>query len=265
MAMLDAWPGADSVIFGFTGRAGGVSRGSHASLNLSSAVGDDEDRVRRNWQILLAKLPAGTRVARLRQVHGNEVRIADRNSLDLGDGDAAITADPLVAVAVLTADCVPILLNGARGAVVAAVHAGWRGTAADVAGATVAAIHAHCGVPPSSVEAIIGPAIGPCCYEVGAEVIAALQARLGADVAANVVDDRGHAQARVDLRAANRALLQAAGVPAAAISEQGPCTRCAAQRYFSHRAAAGGPTGRQAAIIARVASPEMRVFDGSER
>jgi YfiH family protein len=249
MGLLGTWPGSDSVAYGFTGRAGGVSRGPFSSLNLSFAVGDDEDCVRRNWNILAAQMPPGSRVARMRQVHGATTLVADAGRLDLGDGDAAITATAGVAVAVLTADCVPILLCAGGGVVVAAVHAGWRGTVADIAGAALHAIEAKFGLGPATVEAVIGPSIGPCCYEVGDEVAAPLRQRLGREAARAVVREAPDGKAYVDLRAANRHLLRTAGVPEAAVREEGPCTRCAADAYFSHRAAAGGATGRQAGII----------------
>lgn len=252
MGLIGTWPGTnDTVAYGFTGRAGGVSRGVFSSLNLSFAVGDEDECVRRNWNTLATRMPPNTRVARMRQVHGATVRVADADRVDLGDGDAAITATAGVAVAVLTADCVPILLCAGGGAVVAAVHAGWRGTAADVVGAALKAIEANFGLGPAAVEAMVGPAIGPCCYEVGDEVAAALRQRLGRAAALSVVRDAPAGKAHVDLRAANRHLMRAAGVPAAAIREHGPCTRCAAESYFSHRAAGAGATGRQAGIILR--------------
>lgn len=249
MQLLAPWPGAPGVVYGFTGRAGGVSRGPFASLNLSFAVGDEAACVRRNHEVLAGELPAGARLAAMRQVHGADVRIATPEMCDLGDGDAALTATAGVAVAVLTADCVPILLCAGGGAVVAAIHAGWRGTAADVAGAAVRTIAARFALPPASVEARLGPAIGPCCYEVGDEVVAALRAVAGGAAASAVTSGRS-GRAHVDLRAANRSLLRAAGVPAAAIVDEGPCTRCAAAFWFSHRAS-GGRTGRQAAIVVR--------------
>lgn len=250
MRLLAPWPGAPGVVYGFTGRAGGVSAGPFATLNLSFAVGDDAACVRRNHEILARALPAGARLAAMRQVHGADVRIATPEACELGEGDAALTGAAGVAVAVLTADCVPILLCAGGGTVVAAIHAGWRGTAADVAGAAVRAIAAGFAVPPAAIEARLGPAIGPCCYEVGDEVVAALRAVAGGAAADAVTPGSGSGRARVDLRAANRSLLRAAGVPAAAIVDEGPCTRCAAASWFSHRAS-GGRTGRQAAVIVR--------------
>lgn len=254
MVAVHTWPGTTNLAYGFCSRAGGVSTGPFAALNLSFAVGDHDESVRRNWQLLAAALAPGVRFARVRQVHGNTVRVATAAALDLGDADALISASPGIAVAVLTADCVPILLSAARGRVVAAVHAGWRGTAQDVVGATVRVLETEFGIAPDAIEAALGPAIGGCCYDVGAEVVDALSAQPRLRLAREFVDSAGVGTARVDLRSANAQLLRAAGVPDGAIRSEGPCTRCAADEFFSHRAAAGGATGRQISyIVARAA------------
>lgn len=249
-------PGAAwaSVPHGFTGRAGGVSAAPYQSLNLSFAVGDRSEDVRRNWQIVQATAPPGVAFARMRQVHGCTVRVASARQLDLGDADAAISASPGVAVGVLTADCVPILLSAAGGRVVAAIHAGWRGTAANIAAATVQAMASGFGVAPGAIHAMIGPAIGACCYEVGSEVVAALIRAAGSRgvMTSDGQSGTSRGRAHVDLRAVNARQLVAAGLPDDQVGSIGPCTRCAADVLFSHRGAAGGPTGRQLSWIAAV-------------
>lgn len=234
------------VAHGFTGRAGGVSAGPYQSLNLSFAVGDDPEHVARNWDVVRAAVPRSTAFAQMRQVHGRTVRVATPGKLDLGAADAAIAATPGVAVSVLTADCVPVLLSAAAGSIVAAVHAGWRGTAVDVVGDTVRLFESQFGVSPATIDAALGPAIGACCYAVGSDVVDAMreQPALVAAGASVVAADAGGAW-RVDLRAANRALLGAAGLDGDRIRSVGPCTRCRANAFFSHRAAGGGPSGRQ--------------------
>jgi len=256
VATARAFPRAGGrIVYGFTGRAGGVSAAPFATLNLSYTVGDHPAVVDANWQRLRASQSQELLFMRLRQVHGADVRIARTPETELGAGDAAITALMGAAVGVLTADCVPILLSAAGGEVVAAVHAGWRGTAADVVGKTIQAISEHFGVPASSCEAAIGPAIGRCCYEVGAEVVTAFATQADILSQAPIVEPIPAAAGkfRADLRAANAALLHRAGLPRDAIFQLDACTCCDADTWFSHRAAGGGATGRQLSWIARVA------------
>src|SRR5262249_3889875 len=151
-------------------------------------------------------------------------------------------------------DCVPLLLVAPRHHLVAAVHAGWRGTLAGIAGRTLRYLHEQCGVTPDAVQAALGPAIGGCCYEVDAGVADALEGQGGGMPHAVRRRTAAHvpsAKATVDLRQINRVQLCAAGVPAGAIVDIGPCTRCAVTEYFSHRGAtqAGTTTGRQLSFI----------------
>lgn len=241
-----AWRDDRRLVHGFCGRVGGVSAAPYQGLNLSYRVGDAADAVEANWRHLSACLPEGLRFARLEQVHGDGVHVATPERLDLGAGDAAVTCAEGVVVGVLTADCVPILLRSRTRPAVAAIHAGWRGTVADIAGAAVRRLTQTFGVAPSELEAAIGPAIGPCCYEVGDEV-----RRQFAAVAPALLDVAQVGRA-LDLRAANRFLLERAGLRSEAIVACGPCTRCAADRFFSHRAAQGGASGRQLSFIAIV-------------
>ncbi len=183
--------------------------------------------------------PPATEVA---QVHGARLVRAD----ELGAGAPPASADGLTVtaaggvVAVRTADCVPILLVAAAGGWAAAVHAGWRGTVANIAAEAVAEA-GRAGFPASVLLAALGPSIGPCCYEVGEEVAEFFELR-GLPVA------RGEGKPHVDLREANAHLLSAAGVPAGAIQVCGPCTRCSPDRYYSYRANPG-ELGRQRSWI----------------
>lgn len=239
-----------SIAHGFTGRAGGFSAPPFDSLNLSYAVGDRSVDVDRNWDAVRAGGPADGVWVRMRQVHGARVGRAAADAADLGDADAAITTSIGAVVSVLTADCVPILLAADGGRVVAAIHAGWRGTAAGIVVATVRTLEGEDRVDPTSLHALIGPAIGACCYEVGDDVVAALRQRSAlASGNAAVGIETGTARPHVDLRRANQVLLMEAGVAPERIEVVGPCTRCAADRYFSHRAARGGATGRQLSWI----------------
>jgi YfiH family protein len=166
--------------------------------------------------------PLLPRLATLKQVHSTVcIHAAGRTGL-LGNGDALADATPGNAVAVKTADCIPILLADVRLRAVAAVHAGWRGTADGIAGTAIDAMRQWFGTAPEDLRAAIGPGIGECCYEVGPEVAA----RLG-------VVSRGHV--RVDLAEANRRQLEAAGVPADRIYTAGLCTMCKPEDFYSFR------------------------------
>lgn len=245
LLQVPAWNARGDVLHGFCGRAGGVSQAPFRGLNLSYRVGDATPSVDENWCRLQASLPTGVRFLRLDQVHGDTVHVSDGGSLELGAGDAVATHVAGLAAAVLTADCVPILLRSSDGSAVAAVHAGWRGTVLDIVGAAVRRLSNEFGIAPTAVEAALGPSIGACCYVVGDEV---RQQFASASAELLACAEVGRA---LDLRAANRHLLERAGVPAAAIHVVGPCTRCAAEEYFSHRAAGGGAAGRQLSFILR--------------
>ena len=276
---LLTWPaldasGADAVV---TARDGGVSSGAYATLNLSLSVGDDPDRVLENRRRLAAAFGAdpGDFVF-ARQVHGAEVRVvgeADRGSgalaLDdaIPDVDALVTSEPGVVLAILTADCVPIVLHDPVARVLACVHAGWRGTVARVAAAAVAAMQTL-GSRPADVIAGIGPAMAPDLYQVGPDVHQAVTQSFGPAAARSDLypetgqprpeptapaflrpdpGDRGGGHWLLDLWAANQSVLQEAGVPAAQIHVTDIPTGPAGHgTFFSDRAAR--PCGRLALI-----------------
>ncbi len=161
-------------------------------------------------------------------------------------GDALWTATGGLLVAVRVADCVPILLWDPQASAVAAVHAGWRGTALDIAGVAVAAGAAR-GVDPRRLWAAIGPSIGPCCFEVGDEVVAELVAAgLSRDDMGFELGPRG--RPHLDLRRANRVLLRRAGLHDDRIEDVGGCTHCNPDRYESYRRD-GTTSGRMRGVI----------------
>ena len=171
--------------------------------------------------------PPGLTTAK--QIHSARVLDAcGRKGEQIGEGDAIISSEPGVAVGIRTADCVPILLVDPSHHVVAAVHAGWRGTAANIAGATVAEMRSR-GSRPEDLRAAIGPSIGSCCYDVGPEVTQALSRWQVTQPA------RGSAKIRttVNLPAINETQLHEAGVSDIWIS--GECTYCNPERFFSFR------------------------------
>ncbi|HEY7622426.1 MAG TPA: polyphenol oxidase family protein [Solirubrobacteraceae bacterium] len=202
----------------FTTRRGGRSEGAFTSLNLGLWTDDEPENVRANRE--LVREQAGVeRLVQGRQVHGARV-VVDADGIEEADGQ--VTTAPGVAAIVLTADCLPVALAGPDS--VGMVHAGWRGLAAGVLEAGVAATGA--------IAAAIGPGIGPCCYEVGDEVRAVF----------------GTSERTLDLKAVARERLRAAGV--AQIHDCGLCTACDAERFFSHRRDRG-VTGRQAGLAWR--------------
>jgi len=252
MLQVGGWQHIPGLVHGFCGRLGGVSRGPFAALNLATRVGDDAAAVGENWRRMRAVIGATMQMALPQQVHGAEVLAVDDGLVDQPAADAVAARVPQVAVAVLTADCAPLLLVAAGQHVVAAVHAGWRGTVAGIAARAIDFLQQRFAVPPAGVSAALGPTIGACCYEVGTEIVDALETRWGTMPGA-VTRRHGPGKARLDLRHANTAILEAAGVPANQIVHVGPCTCCAAAEYFSYRAARGaegvGVTGRQLSFI----------------
>jgi polyphenol oxidase len=232
------WPVPPGVRALSTYRSGGASAAPYAALNLGDHVGDEPGRVADNRKSLAAAAALPSEPRWLAQVHGTRVANLD-SSEPHHEADAAVTALAGTVCAILTADCLPILLASDSGERVGAAHAGWRGLAAGVIEATVEALS----VPGDRVLAWLGPAIGARHFEVGAEVREALlTADLGA-ADAFVPNSRGRFMA--DLNALARRRLSRVGVERVYVSEQ--CTYASPERYFSHRR--DGTTGRQASLI----------------
>jgi YfiH family protein len=222
----------DGPVRGFaTTRAGGVSKPPFDTLNLGDAGGDDPDAVAENRRRLAAALPAAPHW--LRQVHGTGVIHLDDWRPGV-EADAAWTDRPGRVVAVLTADCLPVLIADRAGRCVAAAHAGWRGLAAGVLESTVIALP----VPAAELQAWIGPRIGAAAYEVDAPVRDAFPD----DADAFAPSRPGHWQADLPAIAIRR--LQTAGVTA--IRDVGRCTASEPGHFFSHRR--DGRCGRQATL-----------------
>jgi YfiH family protein len=174
--------------------------------------------------------PGRKDVRRAKQVHGDVVVSADEGD-DLGEADACIATRPGVTVGIVTADCVPVLVAAGDRAV-AAVHAGWRGLACGVIPRALEEIQRV--APGASLVAVIGPAIGPCCYEVDAPVIDAMRERFGEAAGPALAAGRaGHAQ--LDLALLARQALRTAGVPEASIGAANVCTHCDSERFHSFR------------------------------
>jgi YfiH family protein len=220
------WPAPAGVRAFVTTRAGGVSTGEYASMNLGLRSGDDVERVAMNRAIVRDVLPADP--AWIAQVHGTAV--ADLDRLAPGEtptADASVTSSKGRVAVVQVADCMPLLLCDAKGSRVGAAHAGWRGMAAGVIENAVAAM----GAAPAEVIAWMGPSIGPRAFEVGPEVRAAFIAADPGGEAAFV--DHVPGKFMADLYALARRRLARAGVRE--IHGGGFCTFSEAERFFSYR------------------------------
>jgi len=238
------WPAPGGVRALSTLRMGGASAAPYASLNLGAHVGDLPKAVAENRRSLAAAAGLPAEPVWLRQVHG--VNVVDLDATELNE--AAIALDPADAAitrrwgrvcAILTADCLPVLLAADTGDVVAAAHAGWRGLAGGVIEATVSVLK----VAPDRLMAWLGPAIGPKHFEVGAEVREALLVGDPGAEAAFAPNARGRFMADLGQLARRRL----AGLGVSRIYGGGECTYTEADRYFSHRR--DGVTGRQATLI----------------
>ena len=236
---------------GFTTRQGGVSQGFLASLNLGSHRGDDPENVRKNYQLLATALGFDLQDLVLTwQIHSDIVRQvtkADHAGIDhrnYPQCDALITNDPGTALMVFTADCTPILLQDPVTGAVGAIHAGWRGTAADIAGKTVDAMVAAFGCRPENICAAIGPNISQCCFETHKDVPDAMIALLGEKALPHILP-RGE-KYYVNLKAINAQLLKNRGVTKIQIAQE--CTACRTDLFWSHRLT-GDQRGSQGAVI----------------
>jgi YfiH family protein len=236
------WPAPPGVRALTTLRSGdGVSPPPFDRFNLGLRCGDDPALAQRNRDRLADWLALPSPPHWLQQVHGAGVLRFDAAPAPGGDepeADAAVTSAPGVVLAILTADCLPVVFAARDGSEVAAAHAGWRGLAAGVLEATVAAMR----TPPARLAAWLGPAAGPQAYEIGAEVREAFLARDAAAAAAFAPTRPGHW--RVDLYALARRRLAAAGV--SGVHGGGLCTISDPARFFSHRR--DGRSGRLATL-----------------
>lgn len=218
-------------------RSGGHSQGPFAGFNLGERVNDDPAAVAANRELLRQALDLPTEPCWLRQVHGTQV-VAAHEWDSPPEADAAWTDRPGVVCAVMTADCLPVLLADRSGRVVAAAHAGWRGLAAGILEATLAALP----VPATELHAWLGPAIGPSAFEVGDEVA---EAMLAVDPGAGVAFRPHGERWLADLPELARRRLQHHGL--AAIHSSGDCTFSDPDRFYSHRRE--NPCGRMASLI----------------
>jgi YfiH family protein len=232
-----------------------VSEGPYAKLNLGLHVDDDPARVIENRRRVCRVLGVDfDRCTFAQQVHGDSIRMVTKTEAGEGrarfdDGipktDGLAVSEPGVTVAVLVADCVPILLYDPENHVGAAVHAGWRGTAGGIAAKAVRLLADECGCRPAALVVALGPAIGSCCYQVGAEVVEGLTRAF--DYEESVAERRAR-NWYADLAKANLQQLTTAGVSVENIEPSGICTSCDSEEFYSDRKL-GRPTGRFGAFI----------------
>lgn len=251
----DGITAAGGVAHGFSTRLGGVSEGMWASLNLGVSRGDDPDHVRENYRRFFAAIGGSEqRLAMSNQVHGAAVRTittADLHDDPYGkvayEADGLMTDLPGAALVVYSADCIPILFYDPVRRCVAAVHAGWRGTAAGIATAAVDRMKNVYGCRPEDILAAIGPGICPDCFETHEDVPNAMTSALGTGVLHHIrIKENG--KFAVDLKAINAMRLEHAGLDPEHIAVSSLCTSCNPDKFWSHRKL-GTNRGSMAAAI----------------
>ena len=239
---------------GFSTRTGGVSEGIFSSLNLGMSRGDDAEKVKENYRRFFRSCDIREdRFVCGRQVHGHNVMIVDADDARaaygydaLYEADGYVTAAQKVPLVIFTADCIPLLLADEKNRVVAAVHSGWRSTVQDIERVAIEKM-LSCGAELNEIHACIGPAIGKCCFEVGREVIDAVETLLGT-AAASFYDSKTNGKYMLDLKAVLKESLLRSGISADHIEVISDCTMCLPERYWSHRYT-NGARGSQAAVI----------------
>jgi YfiH family protein len=267
------------LVHGFSTRTGGVSSSDtsprrRGELNLGTVPWDRAQNVTANRRRLLDALPAdGLRLVVLKQIHSDLIRIFEesRQPSESLPGDGLVTRQPGLLLAVLTADCFPILLADARRRVVAALHCGWRGTVQRIAQKAVGRMRLHYGSRPEDLRAAVGPGIRACCYEVGAEVVEEFESQFVYAKSLFILPparerplEERHSlffknvlkapffgkkpKVHLDLAKANVAQLLEAGLAAENIWAEAPCTHCRPDLFFSHRRD-GSRSGRMMAVI----------------
>jgi YfiH family protein len=230
-------------------RQGGYSQAPFNTLNLGLSVGDDPQTVKKNYeQVCQAISISPEQTVSCHLIHSADVLTIDQANRQrvMGQADGLITATPGIYLSMRFGDCTPLIFFDPVRCAIGLTHAGWRGTIKDAAGATVRAMVTQFGCRAGDIIAVIGPAIGPCCYEVGPEVLAAASPVLP-NAATLFTRRKGRAgHAHFDLWEANRHQLLAAGLKQVIKSEL--CTACRTDQFFSHRAERGR-TGRFGVII----------------
>lgn len=239
----------------FTTRFGGVSEGIYASMNLGTGRGDDDEKICENYRLLAQATGIDTfRMAFTKQVHKADVRIVDEGDIHElftavpYEADGIVTAARGLALICFTADCVPVLLHDSVRGVIGAIHCGWRSSVGDILGN---ALEAMCslGAERKDICAAIGPAISQCCFQVGGEVIEAVEKWLDEDACSFYRrDESAEGKFLLDLKRCNARRLVQLGVKEENIAVSEECTKCSHEKYWSHRHTKG-QRGSQGALI----------------
>jgi len=243
---------APATIQGFTTRHEGVSRPPYNSLNLGTTTEDSPHNVEGNRSVLTRTFGISQeQLVTVRQNHGSDLLVIDTPNDDLGhflgiEADGIITNQPSTMIGVTVADCVPILLYDPVRKVIAAVHAGWQGTAAAIVARAVQGMQSIFDSAPSGIMAAIGPCINPCCYQVDQPVKDGFKGQ--PELWQAVSEPDGDGKWRLDLALANRMQLEDAGLSPANIQTAGNCVSCQKDLFFSYRRD-DGETGRQMGFI----------------
>lgn len=239
----------NSLVHGFTGRQGGVSKGEYESLSLSPRRGDDIECVRKNEEILCNALGFDhKKLTSTSQEHTDNIKIIEKEHVGYGittlwsDGvDGIITQLKNVPLICYSADCVPILFYASDIEAIAAVHSGWRGTNKKIAQKTVETLK-DMGANPDNIYAAIGPCIGICCYEVSEDVAKKFERVY--------YKEKTGGKYMLDLGKINFDMINNCGVPEKNVSLSGICTKCRNDLFFSHRGQ-GGKSGTLGGIICK--------------
>jgi YfiH family protein len=243
---LESVPG---IRHGFSTRHGGVSMLPEGALNLTNLAWDSAEAVRENRRRFLSAVALeSSKLATLSQIHSDRVHIIEQKSgaaNTMPQADAQITRLRGVAIAVQVADCFPVLVADSAGGAIAAVHAGWRGTAERIVLKAVSVMQSAFGSNPGDLLIAVGPGIRACCFEVGAEVLDVFRHNFpGMKLPA----ENPRRPANLDLAAAIRVQLGEAGVPDRNVFDVGLCTRCESAEFFSYRRE-GARSGRMMGVI----------------
>ena len=252
----DGIAAAGGVVHGFSTRMGGVSEAPYDSLNLGFLRGDMRENVVENYRRFCDALGADVDGLVLsNQVHSDVVRLC--TSADRGSGfayprdyeaDGLMTDVPGLGLVVFAADCLPVLLYDPVRRAVAAVHAGWRGTANGIVTRAVEQMGACYGCRPEDIRAAVGPCISRCCFETHADVPEAMIAAMGESARAYIDPLPQEGKFRVDLKGLNAFRLEQAGLNPDHIAVSPDCTVCLCDKYWSHRVT-HGIRGSQVGLI----------------
>lgn len=250
-----ACTGFDGVRHGFSTRLGGVSPAPWDSLNLGANRGDSPENVAENFRRFCTAIGTDPNaVVKNKQVHGDLIRpVTAGDAVELSapgtfQADGLITDRPGVCLTVFSGDCIPILFYDPKARCVAAVHAGWRGTAIGIAARAVEAMVRDYGCRREDILAAIGPGIGPCCFETHGDVPSAVLAHMGQDASDFIRPAPPEGKFRVDLKGLNGRWLEKSGLPSEHIAICSACTGCALDQFWSHRIQ-GNQRGSMAAMI----------------